>query len=455
MRIVDLRSDTITRPTPAMRKAMAEAEVGDDVFGEDPSVIRLEEMAAERMGKEAGLFVSSGTMGNLVSLMTHCGRGDEVILGDQSHTFYYEQGGSAAVGGIHPRTVRNQPDGTLTLEDIEAAVRTDNVHFPRTRLIALENTHNRCNGSPLEKTYMQAVGEFARRTGIAVHVDGARIFNAAVALGTPARELTADADSVTFCLSKGLGAPVGSVLCGKREFIAEARRARKVLGGGMRQAGVLAAAGIVALEQMVERLSEDHANARIVAEGLAGIQGLSVDLEGIRTNIVYFKLDPGRMTAQQLVERLAAGGVRVFATGPQQLRAVTQHHVGAGDIDHALQVFRQVLAERIRGKDHGVRGTQKGHRVSGSAESALLFALCLRFPNFAFRIPRFPVIRPSRHADAFPARSWVSRDSKARSGSDLRSGRRRFRCSCAQAGKQWTDPRCACSGSPPNRRPRR
>lgn len=286
MRTVELRSDTMTRPTPAMRKAMAEAEVGDDVFGEDPTVNRLEMLAAERLGKEAALFVSSGTMANLVSQMSHCGRGDEMLLGSLAHSFYYEQGGSAAVASIHPRTVPNQPDGKLALDELEAAIRADNIHFPRTRLIALENTHNLCGGAPLESAYIRDVAAIARRHGIRLHIDGARLFNAAVALSVPARQLVADADSVSFCLSKGLAAPVGSVVCGSREFIQTARRARKVLGGGMRQAGVLAAAGIVALNEMIDRLAEDHANARRLAEGLAGISGLELDPGRYSTNIV-------------------------------------------------------------------------------------------------------------------------------------------------------------------------
>jgi threonine aldolase len=322
---------------------MAEAEVGDDVFGEDPTVNRLEAMAAKRLGKEAALFVASGTMGNLVSLLAQCGRGDEVILGDQAHTFFYEQGGIAALGGIHPRPLPNQPDGTLDLIQIEAAIRPDNVHFPRTRLIALENTHNRCFGSPLTVEYMQAVGELARRHRLKVHVDGARLFNAAIALGVEARNLVADADSVTFCLSKGLAAPVGSVVCGTREFIAEARRARKVVGGGMRQAGVLAAAGIVALTEMIDRLAEDHANARRLAEGLADTPTLSIDPSRVKTNIVYFAVTANR-TPQELAAQLNTEGVRLLPTGPRQLRAVTNYHVSANDIEYALSVFRRVLA---------------------------------------------------------------------------------------------------------------
>ncbi len=271
MGIVDLRSDTMTQPTDAMRRAMAEAEVGDDVFGEDPTINRLEEMAAERLGKEAGLFVASGTMANLVSLLAHCGRGDEIILGDYSHTFYSEQGGSSAIAGIHPRTIPNQLDGKLALKDIEAAIRPDDIHHPLSRLIVLENTHNRKNGSPLEAAYMRSVKDLADKYKLKIHVDGARLFNAAVALEVDARELVADADSVSFCLSKGLAAPVGSVICGTADFIVKARRARKVIGGGMRQAGVLAAAGIVALTEMINRLAEDHANAHKLAEGLAEI----------------------------------------------------------------------------------------------------------------------------------------------------------------------------------------
>ena len=295
MRVIDLRSDTITRPTPAMRRAMADADVGDDVFGEDPTVNRLEEMAAERLGKDAALFVVSGTMANLVSLLVHCGRGDEVLLGNRSHTFFYEQGGCAALGGIHPRTLVNQPDGTLGLHDIEEAIRPDNVHFPKTRLIVLENTHNRCSGSPLTPRYMNDVKEIARRHNLKVHVDGARIFNAAVALGLDASNLVSEADSVSFCLSKGLAAPVGSVVCGSHDFIAEARRARKILGGGMRQAGVIAAAGIVALTEMIDRLAEDHDNAKRLAGGLAEIDGLSVDPGSVKTNIVYINIPNSKL----------------------------------------------------------------------------------------------------------------------------------------------------------------
>ena len=344
MRVVDLRSDTVTLPSEEMREAMARAELGDDVFGEDPTVNRLEEMAAERVGKEAALLVVSGTMGNLASILTHCRRGEEVILGNRAHTFLYEAGGIAALGGIHPHTVPNEPDGTLRLEDIEAAIRPDNIHFPRTRLVCLENTHNRCYGAALSPQYMAAVGQLARRHGLSVHLDGARIFNAAVALGVDVKELTRHADSLSFCLSKGLAAPVGSVICGSKAFIAEARCARKVLGGGMRQAGILAAAGIVALDTMIDRLREDHDNARRLAQGITRIDGLSLDLAFVHTNIVYFDVAREGLNAEELVRRLDAAGVRMLAVGPNRIRAVTHYGIAAGDIDHSLVR----LAESIR-----------------------------------------------------------------------------------------------------------
>jgi threonine aldolase len=246
MEFVDLRSDTVTQPTPAMRAAMAKAEVGDDVYGEDPTINRLQEMAAEMMGKEAGLFVASGTMGNLAGVLAHCQRGDEAIVGNKAHTFLFEAGGISALGGVHSCQLPNQPDGSLALEDIEAAIRPDDPHDPITRLICLENTHNRCGGTYQTPDYMNQVSEFAHERGLHVHLDGARIFNAAAAQGIKAKELAAPVDSVTFCLSKGLCAPVGSVLCGSKEYIRKAHRLRKMLGGGMRQAGILAAAGIVA-----------------------------------------------------------------------------------------------------------------------------------------------------------------------------------------------------------------
>jgi threonine aldolase len=343
MQTVDLRSDTLTRPTDAMRKAMAAAEVGDDVFGEDPTVNRLEELAAEKMGKAAALFVASGTMANLVSLLTHCGRGDEVILGDQAHIFFYEQGGCAALGGIHPRTVPNLPDGTLDPAAIEAAVRDKNVHYPVTRVIALENTHNRCLGTPLPPAYLDEVKNLADKHTLKIHVDGARIFNAAVALEVEPAALVQHADSVSFCLSKGLGAPVGSLVCGSRAFIDRARRNRKIVGGGMRQAGILAAAGLVAIEDNVNFLPGDHAHARKLALGLAELPGIVLDPEKVFTNIVFIRVTHRKLSADALAAALGKEGVKTLALGPDLLRAVTHYHITDRDIDQALKVFKKVF----------------------------------------------------------------------------------------------------------------
>ncbi|HZD56455.1 MAG TPA: low-specificity L-threonine aldolase [Anaerolineales bacterium] len=344
MEIIDLRSDTVTKPTPEMRAAMADAPVGDDVYGEDPTVNRLQVMAAERMGKEAGLFVPSGTMGNLAALLAHCGRGDEIILGDKAHTFTSEAAGIAALGGVHSYQIANQADGTLNLDDITAAIRPDNPHQPVTRLIALENTHNRCGGTPLTAEYTQAVGDIARHHGLRLHLDGARIFNAAVALGLEAADLAAPADSVTFCLSKGLSAPVGSVLCGSADFIHRAQRMRKQLGGGMRQAGILAAAGIVALQTMVGRLEEDHRLARRLAEGLASIPDLALVYGMPKTNMVFLSLaEASRSDARQIGERLSADGVRVHVIGPCSFRLVTHYGIGDAAVEKTVLAFRDVM----------------------------------------------------------------------------------------------------------------
>lgn len=344
MKRIDLRSDTVTWPTPQMRAAMANAQVGDDVLGEDPTVNRLEEMAATMMKKDAALFVASGTMANLVALLTHCGRGDEVIVGDKAHSFINEVGGMAALGGIHPRAIPNQPDGTLALADIQNAIRGDNVHWPRTKLIALENTHNACYGAPLTPAYHRAVYALARARGIRVHTDGARIFNAAIALNVPASEFAQYTDTISFCLSKGLSAPVGSLLCGPRDFIAEARRNRKMVGGGMRQAGVIAAAGIVALETMIERLADDHANARRLAEGLAEIPGIGLDVARVKTNIVFFDVT-NHLTAHQLAERTARAGVLVGVAGEKRIRVVTHYGIERKDIDAAVTIIRHAMSE--------------------------------------------------------------------------------------------------------------
>lgn len=342
-RRIDLRSDTVTLPTPAMRRAMYEAEVGDDVWGEDPTVKRLQEMAAERMGKEAALFVASGTMGNLVSLLAHCRRGDEVIMGSECHIFHYEVGSAAVFGGLVYRTVPNTRFGELPLEEIEAAIRGPNVHFPPTGLICLENTHNRCGGTVIGPDYMRRVRELADRHRLPVHLDGARIFNAAIALGVEARELARYADSVMFCLSKGLSAPVGSLVCGTAEFVERAHRMRKMVGGGMRQVGVIAAAGIVALQEMVDRLAEDHENARYLAEGLANIPGIAVDLDTVQTNMVLFYPTDPRWTTEALSQALCAAGVLVSYLGRTKIRAVTHYGIERADIEEALERIAQVV----------------------------------------------------------------------------------------------------------------
>lgn len=342
MHFIDLRSDTVTKPTPEMREAMAKAPVGDDVYGEDPTVNRLQGIAAERLGKEAAIFVPSGTMGNLASLLAHCGRGEEVITGDKSHTFLYEQGGMASLGGIMPHTVPNQPDGTIDLEDIEGAIRGDDAHYPRTRLICLENTHNACNGTPLTSSYVSQVADLAHHHGLKVHVDGARLFNAAVALGVDAKDLVADVDSVTFCLSKGLSAPVGSLICGDARFIQDVHRARKVLGGGMRQAGVIAAAGIVALETMTERLAEDHRRARELADAFRDLPGVSVG--PVHTNMFYFSLDAtcpfdGAAVAAALKEQ----GVLLPNRGPRTFRLVTHVWITDEDVAQVATAMHDIL----------------------------------------------------------------------------------------------------------------
>lgn len=344
MEYIDLRSDTVTKPTPEMREAMAKAEVGDDVYGDDPTVNRLQEMSAEMTGHEAGLFVSSGTMGNLSAVLAHCGRGDEVILGKEAHTFRYEAGGISVLGGVHSCQLPNQPDGTIALEDIEGAIRYDDPHEPITRLVTIENTQNRCGGKCLSVEYTNQVAEFAHERGLKVHLDGARIFNAAAGLGVDVKELTAPVDSVTFCLSKGLSAPVGSVLCGTREFIEKAHRARKMLGGGMRQAGILAAAGIVALEKVVPRLGEDHVRASTLAEGLSENQGLVLDAGTPATNMIFMNLsDDVQMSADEVADKMKVHGVLAGVAGSRRFRLVTHYWIDDKSVEKAIAAFDAVL----------------------------------------------------------------------------------------------------------------
>jgi threonine aldolase len=354
MPAIDLRSDTVTLPTPAMRAAMASAEVGDDVYGEDPTINALEALAAERLGKEAALFVASGTMGNAIAVLTHCRRGDDVIVGDRSHMWQAEVGGAARLNGSTLRPVPNLPDGTLDRARLERAFATEDIHEAPTGLLCLEDTQNMCGGRALDVATLRELAVPARRRGLPVHLDGARIFNAAVALGTSAAKLAAEADSVMFCLSKGLSAPVGSMLCGSQTFVALARRMRKLLGGGMRQAGILAAAGIVALNEMVDRLAEDHANARRLAERLAKVPGLDLRPEEVETNFVFFgALDgSGRRTdPTRFIEAASEAGILLSTGDDGRVRAATHNGIATEDIERAITALERV-ARRLATPAH-------------------------------------------------------------------------------------------------------
>lgn len=344
MEYIDLRSDTVTKPTPEMREAMAEAEVGDDVYGDDPTVNRLQEIAAEMMAKEAALFVPSGTMGNLLALLVHCQRGDEVIVGNQSHIYLNEAGGMSALGGIQACPTQNQPDGTLALEDILSSIRTEDVHHPITRLVCLENTQNICGGVPLTPTYTRQVADLAHQNNLVLHIDGARIFNAAVAQNISVKDLVEPADSVMFCLSKGLVAPIGSLLVGTHKFIARAHHIRKMLGGGMRQVGVVAAAGLISLQRMVNRLGDDHVRAQKLANGLRQVKGLVVDKDSPYTNMVYLNLaDDVTANSKQLGERLRKSGVLVDAENARRFRLVTHYWIDDTAVERSISAFGEAL----------------------------------------------------------------------------------------------------------------
>lgn len=347
--MIDLRSDTVTKPTHEMRVAMMEAVVGDDVFQEDPAVKDLEEKAAAIFGKERALFVPSGTMGNLISVMVHCSRrGDEVLIGDSSHISVYEQGGVASLGGVHPRTVKTLLDGTLDLEDLQSKIRPDDIHAPCTRLVCIENTHNLMGGRVLRLDYMKKLTELTGKHSLKLHIDGARIFNASVALDVPVAVLVEGADSVSCCLSKGLGAPVGSVIAGNTDFIIKARRLRKALGGGMRQSGVLAAPGLIALEKMSQRLKVDHDNAKQLAFGMAKMKGLQVDVNNVETNMVYFTVCHPHLSASQVVEKLDtsegdAVRVKMLVVKENTIRAVTHHQVTTEGVELCLEKLKEIL----------------------------------------------------------------------------------------------------------------
>jgi threonine aldolase len=346
--VIDLRSDTVTQPSPAMREAIARAELGDDVYGEDPTVNRLEEMAAAATGKEAAVLVASGTMGNLIAMLVHCARGAKAIVGAESHTNLYEAGGASALGGIVLTAVRNTEDGELDLEELAREVNTPaDPHFAQPALVVLENTHNRCGGAPIALSHMEQVAGAAHGRGLTFHLDGARIFNAAIALETSAAKIAAPADSVSFCLSKGLACPIGSLLCGSRAFVERARRARKMLGGGMRQAGIIAAAGIVALESMIDRLAEDHQNARALAEGLDQIAGVRVRPVARRTNLVIFDTKGDARSARRFAQALGERGVLISPRGPTTFRAVTHYGITRADVDRAAAAAAEAAREAL------------------------------------------------------------------------------------------------------------
>ncbi|HSN16972.1 MAG TPA: low-specificity L-threonine aldolase [Gammaproteobacteria bacterium] len=331
--MIDLRSDTVTRPTAAMRERMAVAEVGDDVFGDDPTVNALQARLAAMTGHEAGLFFPSGTQSNLAALMAHCARGEEFIIGSLGHSYKYEAGGAAVLGSLWPQTLDYEVDGSLDLKKVAALIKPDDAHFAKTRLLVVENTQN---GRVLPLSYIEEASRFARNKGLLFHLDGARVFNAAVKLKLPVKEITRHFDSVSLCLSKGLGSPVGSVLVGRKDFIYRAHRVRKMLGGGMRQAGVLAAACLYAVEHHVERLAEDHANAKALAEGLAGLPGLSLDPKQVQTNMVFATLDPSRVDA--LVKHMREQGIIILAN--PNLRLVTHLDIGMDDVPKIVSAFK-------------------------------------------------------------------------------------------------------------------
>jgi threonine aldolase len=340
MKTIDLRSDTVTRPTDAMRQAMLEAEVGDDVYGEDPTVNRLQTLAAEMAGKEAGLFVPSGTQGNLLAILSHCQRGEEYVAGQQAHCYRYEAGGAAVLGGVQPQPLEFEKDGTLGLARVAAAIKPNNSHFAITRLLCLENTQA---GKVLNLEYQAEAACLAREHGLKLHLDGARVFNAAIRQQVALSRITGHYDSVSFCFSKGLGAPVGSILVGSREFIERARRWRKMVGGGMRQAGILAAAGIYALQNHVERLAKDHEHARMLSEALNGIDELTVDMQAVETNMVFVSVD--REVQPRLIGFLKSRGILVG--GYDQLRLVTHLDFEAEDIPLVVATFKAFFADRL------------------------------------------------------------------------------------------------------------
>ena len=345
MKQIDLRSDTVTLPSKEMKESILKSQLGDDVFQEDHDVNLLEKKAAKLSGKNAALLVPSGTMGNLISFLAHCPRGTEAILGDKSHTFTYEAGGISAFGGIHSHQLKNEYDGTIDIDSIKNAIRTDNIHFPKTSLISLENTHNKCFGYPLSKNYIDQVSNIAKENNIKLHVDGARIFNATVALNTSLEQLIKNVDSITFCLSKGLACPIGSLICGSNDFINDARRIRKALGGGMRQAGIIASAGLHVIDNIDFQILEDHQNAKMLADGINSIKGLKIDASKVKSNIIYCRLESSIMSEDEFLNKCEEYGVLFFKYISGDYRLVTHYGITKEDIDYTLNIFKKVLSK--------------------------------------------------------------------------------------------------------------
>lgn len=344
--MIDLRSDTVTLPSKKMKQFIMESPLGDDVYGEDPSVNLLQNKIAKIFNKEAGLFVPSGTMANLIAVLTHCNRGDEVILGDKSHIFYYEAGGISAYGGIHSFQLHNNDDGTINLDDIKKSIRAiGNDHFPKTKLICLENTHNACYGAPIDTDYFNQVRKIANKHNLSIHLDGARIFNAAIALNKSVDILTRDCDTISCCLSKGLSAPVGSVLLGNKDFILKAKQIRKALGGGMRQAGLIASAGIFSLDNMVDRISNDHENAKILAYELDKLTNIEINLNYVYTNIIFIYNRHGKVSNEELLNELEKNNIKIDYKGNSKFRLVTHSGFKKDDINSVVTVFKEILKD--------------------------------------------------------------------------------------------------------------
>ena len=344
--MIDLRSDTVTLPSNDMKRFIIDSPLGDDVYGEDPSVNLLQNKIAKIFNKEAALFVPSGTMANLIAVLTHCNRGDEVILGDKSHIFYYEAGGISAFGGIHSHQLKNNDDGTININDIKTSIRAlGNDHFPKTKLICLENTHNACYGSPLNTEYFHDVKKVANKHDLSIHLDGARIFNAAIALNKTVDELTKDCDTISCCLSKGLSAPVGSVILGNKAFILKAKHMRKALGGGMRQAGLIAAGGIFSLENMIDRIADDHVNAKELAYELHKIKTISINPEQVYTNIIFIYNKNTKISNKQLLNELEKNNIKIDYKGNSKFRLVTHSGFKKRDINSVVKVFKEILKD--------------------------------------------------------------------------------------------------------------